>query len=105
MSADNEDDTEGREEGAADQQQGRDGPTQEGDGKEGSKGLKKKAREGYYVDSSSTLADPESLRAKEGEATFDADPLFSKTTKLFDENSAAGETRMGAWERSMEWLC
>ena len=99
MSADNEDDTEGREEGGADQQQGSgDGPTQEGDGKEGSKGLKKKAREGYYVDSSSTLADPESLRAKEGEATFDTDPLFSKTTKLFDENSAAGEIWTGVRE-------
>ena len=38
-----------------------------------------------FVDPSSTLADPESLRAKEQDVTFDLDPLFTKMTKLFDE--------------------
>lgn len=38
-----------------------------------------------FVDPSSTLADPESLKAKEQDVTFDLDPLFTKMTKLFDE--------------------
>ena len=41
--------------------------------------------------SPSTLSQA-SLRAKESEPTFDDDPLFGKTSRLFDENSAAGET-------------
>ena len=53
------------------------------------KATKKRAAAGYD-DLTSTLADSESLRAKEGETTLDADPVFGKTSKLFDENSAAG---------------
>jgi hypothetical protein len=42
------------------------------------------------LDPSATLADPEALKDKKGDNTFESDPLFNRTTKLFDENSASG---------------
>ncbi|KAJ9523186.1 hypothetical protein QJQ45_024076, partial [Haematococcus lacustris] len=42
------------------------------------------------LDASATLADPAGLREKRSEMTFENDPLFNRTTKLFDENSPAG---------------
>ncbi|KAJ9505166.1 hypothetical protein QJQ45_023776, partial [Haematococcus lacustris] len=41
------------------------------------------------LDASATLADPASLREKRSDMTFENDPLFNRTTKLFDENSPA----------------
>ncbi len=49
---------------------------------------------GTFRDTSSTLASVDSLRAKAVELTFEADPLFGKTSKLFDESSAAGVERL-----------
>ncbi|GAX76043.1 hypothetical protein CEUSTIGMA_g3486.t1 [Chlamydomonas eustigma] len=67
---------------------------QEGSVAEGPMDIKSVKRRGAtvssIVDPRSTLADPESLRAKDVDSTFDADPLFGKTSKLFDENSASG---------------
>ncbi len=60
------------------------------------------AAAGAYADPSSTLADEASLRSKDldSAATFDADPLFGKTSKLFDENSAAGARGQMGGKRS-----
>ncbi len=44
----------------------------------------------HSQDPSATLAPPESLREQKSEATFESDPLFNRTTKLFDENCASG---------------
>lgn len=63
--------------------------TQGGEG-QASQGRRKKRGQGAEVNPSCTLEHPDKLRDKRPEATFDSDPLFSKTSKLFDENSAAG---------------
>lgn len=47
---------------------------------------------GGDIDPSATLADPASLKAKEMDVTLDSDPLFGRTSRLFDESSTAGET-------------
>jgi hypothetical protein len=53
----------------------------------------KKGRRGAAqpdLEPSSTLADAETLKDKKADNTFESDPLFNRTTKLFDENSASG---------------
>lgn len=47
-------------------------------------------RKAFNADQSSTLADPKTLAGKAVDETFDTDPMFAKTSRLFDENSASG---------------
>eukprot|EP00798_Chlamydomonas_sp_ICE-L_P019937 gene19937-26644_t len=63
----------------------------QGAGGEGGETQKPKKRAGSAsTDPRATLGDDESLRNKTMEVTLDSDPLFRRTSKLFDEGSAAG---------------
>lgn len=72
-----------------------DGEGGEGDGGDDSQaglnGKPSKARKRQLdVDGSATLASADALRVKQAARTFDTDPLYCRTSKLFDENSASG---------------
>lgn len=74
---------------------GSQGDQDKGDGSQGKEaGVKgKRGRRGAAqpdLDPSATLAEAEALKDRRAENTFESDPLFNRTTKLFDENSASG---------------
>ena len=74
-----------QQEGEGGQQEGHDGTQQQQPGR------KKRGGAAYAGgEPCSTLKDAASLKPKSQDITFDADPLFTKTSKLFDENSAEG---------------
>lgn len=50
-----------------------------------------KQRRRKDLDPSSTLADPDSIKAKAPELSFETDPLFVRTSALFDKGGAEGE--------------
>lgn len=70
---DNGDDTDARDAAAADAR------------KQTSKGRRQKAHES---DPSATLKSNDELRQRQVEPTFDSDPFFTRTSRLFDDNSA-----------------
>lgn len=50
----------------------------------------RRARDHSDYNPEATLSTAEALREKRLLSTFESDPLFNHTTKLFDENSATG---------------
>ncbi|MEW5309398.1 MAG: hypothetical protein WDW38_001291 [Sanguina aurantia] len=61
-----------------------------GDGEQAVGGPGVRRRKAFDADQSSTLRDAKALASKAVDETFDTDPMFAKTSRLFDENSAAG---------------
>lgn len=62
----------------------------EGDGEQAAEGPGVRRRKAFDADQSSTLRDAKALASKAVDETFDTDPMFAKTSRLFDENSASG---------------
>ncbi len=77
---------------AADQAGDQEEEDGEGDDAHGDQQAKQRRRKD--LDPSSTLADPDSIKAKAPELSFETDPLFVRTSALFDKGGAEGEQCM-----------